>query len=48
MFAAPNGQAGIIAVSGDGGTVIMDSKPGRSPNFEVFDKTQRVLFQAVR
>jgi hypothetical protein len=47
MFAAPNGQVGILAVSGDGGTVIMDSKPGRSPNIEVFDKTQRVLFQAV-
>jgi len=47
MVAAPNGSAGIYAVSGDGGTVIMDSKPGRSPNIEVLDK-QRVLFQAVR
>ena len=47
IFTAPNGQAGIIAVSADGGTVIMDSKPGRSPNIEVLDK-QRVLFQAVR
>ena len=47
IYTAPNGQAGIIAVSGDGGTVIMDSKPGRSPNFEVLDKG-RVLFQAVR
>jgi hypothetical protein len=48
MVAAPNGSAGIYAVSG-GGTVIIDSKPGRSPNIEVYDKTQRVLlFQAVR
>ena len=47
IYTAPNGQAGIIAVSSDGGTVIMDSKPGRSPNIEVLDK-QRVLFQAVR
>ena len=48
MVAAPNGSAGIYAVSGDGGTVIIDSKPGRSPNIVVADKTQRVLFQAVR
>ena len=48
MVAAPNGSAGIYAVSGDGGTVIIDSKPGRSTNIEVYDKTQRVLFQAVR
>ena len=47
MVAAPNGSVGIYAVSG-GGTVIIDSKPGRSPNIEVYDKTQRVLFQAVR
>ena len=47
MLAHPNGTAGIYAVSGDGGTVIMDSKPGRSPNIQVLDK-QRVLFQAVR
>ena len=47
MVAAPNGSVGIYAVSG-GGTVIIDSKPGQSPNIEVYDKTQRVLFQAVR
>jgi hypothetical protein len=48
MLAAPNGLAGIYAVSGDGGTVIIDSKPGRSPNIVVSDKPQHVLFQAVR
>ena len=47
IVAAPNGSAAIYAVSG-GGTVIIDSKPGRSPNIVVADKTQRVLFQAVR
>ena len=47
MVAAPNGSAGIYAVSG-GGTVIIDSKASQSPNIEVYDKTQRVLFQAVR
>ena len=48
MVAAPNGSAGIYAVSGDGGMVIINSKLGQSPNIEVFDKSQRVLFQAVR
>ena len=47
ILAHTKGTAGIYAVSGDGGTVIIDSKPGRSPNIEVLDK-QRVLFQAVR
>jgi hypothetical protein len=28
--------------------VIINSKLGQSPNIEVFDKSQRVLFQAVR
>ena len=48
MVAAPNGLAGIYAASGDGGSVIIDSKPDRSPNIVVSDKTRRVLFQAVR
>jgi hypothetical protein len=47
MVAAPNGTAGIYAAS-DGGTVIIDAKPGQSPKIDIFDKTQRVLFQAVR
>ena len=48
MLAHPNGTAGIYAVSGDGGMVVINSKLGQSPNIEVFDKSQRVLFQAVR
>ena len=48
MLAAPNGTAGIYAVSGDGGMVVINTKLGQSPNIEVKDKSQRVLFQAVR
>jgi hypothetical protein len=48
MLAAPNGTAGIYAVSGDGGMVVINSKLGQSPNIEVMDKSQRVIFQAVR
>jgi hypothetical protein len=47
MVAAPNGTAGIYAAS-DGGTVLIDAKPGQPPKIDIYDKTQRVLFQAVR